>query len=69
MRKRNADIAQVLSSDSLAEAVCEQLIQAANDAGGSDNITAVVAHFGDAQEARTMAAAEAALTKEAGAVA
>jgi serine/threonine protein phosphatase PrpC len=59
------DIAQVLGSDSPAEVVCERLIQAANDAGGSDNITVVVAHFRDAKEVRTVATAEAMRTKEA----
>jgi serine/threonine protein phosphatase PrpC len=59
------DIAQGLGSELSAQGVCERLVQLANNAGGSDNITAVVAHFRDAQEAMAVAEAEAALTKEA----
>lgn len=39
------EIARVLDGDCDPEFACHRLVQAANDAGGSDNITVVVAHF------------------------
>ena len=41
----DADIVEVLSRDEEPQELCEQLIKKANDAGGHDNITAVVARF------------------------
>ncbi|MEW6568007.1 MAG: PP2C family serine/threonine-protein phosphatase [Chloroflexota bacterium] len=39
------DIARIIHSASSPQAACEQLVQAANAAGGPDNITAVLVHF------------------------
>jgi protein phosphatase len=39
------EIAQILDESSDPESACRSLMQAANDAGGRDNITVVVAHF------------------------
>ena len=39
----DADIADVLSGGGTPEAVCEELVEAANDHGGQDNITVVLA--------------------------
>ena len=39
------DIRQLLQQDKPAKALCEELIDAANRAGGFDNITAIVAQF------------------------
>ncbi len=45
-----------------AEETCKHLVQAANEAGGPDNITVVVARFQDAQKAAVVQArAEAAV--------
>jgi len=38
-------IAQVLTAETGPEQACRQLVASANDAGGKDNITAVVVHF------------------------
>ena len=43
-----AHIAAELAAADDAEAACERLVAAANDAGGRDNVTAVVARFDDA---------------------
>jgi len=40
-----------------AREICDGLVAAANEAGGSDNITAIVARFVDAREAERLAAA------------
>lgn len=40
------EIGQVLDGGHDPEPTCRQLVQAANDAGGRDNVTVVVAHFG-----------------------
>ena len=45
------ELVRHLGSAGAAQQVCERLVQAANAAGGSDNITAVVARFREAQEA------------------
>jgi serine/threonine protein phosphatase PrpC len=42
-------IRELLSEGHNAEATCRRLVEAANRAGGPDNITVVVAHFRDAQ--------------------
>lgn len=39
------DIARIIQSASSPQAACEQLMQAANAAGGPDNITAILVHF------------------------
>jgi PPM family protein phosphatase len=54
------EIAGLLGQDRSAEQTCRALVAAANAAGGSDNVTAVVAHFRDARRAAAQAAAEAA---------
>ncbi|MBU0718872.1 MAG: protein phosphatase 2C domain-containing protein [Planctomycetes bacterium] len=41
----DADVASILKEDHSAEGACLDLIEAANRAGGSDNITVVVAKF------------------------
>ncbi|MEW6218259.1 MAG: protein phosphatase 2C domain-containing protein [Thermodesulfobacteriota bacterium] len=44
----DARLAEILAAGSSAEAICNQLVDAANEAGGRDNITAVVILFGKA---------------------
>ena len=44
----DAEIAQILEAGADPEPACQHLLARANDAGGRDNITVVVAHFGDA---------------------
>jgi protein phosphatase len=43
----NAQILSALCQDLAAKETCELLVRAANQAGGKDNITVVVARFGD----------------------
>lgn len=43
-------LAALLSQPGTAEQTCQRLIDAANEAGGRDNITAVVAHFREARQ-------------------
>ena len=43
----DAQIAAILAGDASAEDACYRLINAANDAGGRDNTTVVLAHFTD----------------------
>lgn len=43
----DAQIAAILADDISAEEACQRLVNAANDAGGRDNITVVLAHFTD----------------------
>ena len=43
----DSQIREVLTVDSSAETICRQLTTAANEAGGRDNTTVVVAHFKD----------------------
>ncbi len=43
----DAQIAEILSSDTSAEDACYRLVNAANHAGGRDNVTVVLAHFTD----------------------
>jgi protein phosphatase len=64
---KDARILDVLRRDLSARQACEKLVRDANEAGGKDNITVVVAHFRDArphQHARA-AAARAAAPEEA----
>lgn len=51
-------IAGILASAGTAELACQELIAAANEDGGSDNVTAVLARFSPA-EGRSVATAEA----------
>jgi protein phosphatase len=44
----NEQIAKILAAVPEPEATCARLVAAANEAGGKDNITALVAHFGEA---------------------
>jgi serine/threonine protein phosphatase PrpC len=53
-------ITNLLGADAPAEEICHRLVRAANDAGGSDNITVVVAHFRDAQRHQEAGQAQAA---------
>lgn len=43
----DAQIAAILSGDASAQETCCRLVNAANDAGGRDNVTVVLAHFTD----------------------
>ena len=43
----DAQLAEIISGDASAEETCYRLINAANDAGGRDNVTVVLAHFTD----------------------
>jgi protein phosphatase len=43
-------IAQLLNTDVNAEEACRRLVDAANEAGGTDNITVVIARFRDRDE-------------------
>jgi serine/threonine protein phosphatase PrpC len=54
----DGEIAALLSNDTSAEEACGLLIKAANDAGGQDNTTVVLAHFTDRMYDRTKAKAE-----------
>jgi len=61
-RLRDEDLLNMLRQGGSAEEMCRRLVAAANEAGGSDNITVVVARFLDAQQQEAMthhAAAEA----------
>lgn len=44
-RVQDADLSRFLQQDRPASEICRQLIDMANDAGGNDNITAIVARF------------------------
>jgi protein phosphatase len=57
-------ILKQFTSGTSARAICANLIETANEAGGSDNITAVVARFVDAQEAERLAAEQAEQTAD-----
>jgi protein phosphatase len=45
------EIVEILRRNESARAACEQLVAAANDAGGKDNITVIVARFQDLDQA------------------
>jgi protein phosphatase len=45
----DAQLANLLAADTPSAETCRRLVEAANDAGGSDNVTVVVAHFRDAK--------------------
>ena len=50
------DLLRLLQQRGSAEQTCQRLVAAANDAGGSDNITVVVARFLDAHSPEALAA-------------
>jgi protein phosphatase len=52
-------IAELLASDLPADELCQHLVDAANKAGGTDNITIVAARFRDAKEQAEFAEEEA----------
>ncbi len=52
----DARLADLLQQGASAEESCRRLVEAANDAGGPDNITAVVARFLDADPTQAMTA-------------
>jgi serine/threonine protein phosphatase PrpC len=54
----NKEIVKLLEDGQSAEDTCRQLVNAANEAGGSDNIAVVVARFDEKAEAKAAAAAE-----------
>lgn len=54
-------IADVLKRNRVAKKTCEELVTEANDQGGKDNITVIVAHFLDAQSMISQKKEEAAL--------
>ncbi|HYT94085.1 MAG TPA: protein phosphatase 2C domain-containing protein [Gemmataceae bacterium] len=49
----DADIARLLGASHPSTETCRHLVDAANSAGGTDNITVVVAHFRDAKSQQT----------------
>lgn len=55
----DGEIRETLAADLSAEAACEKLVQMANDRGGTDNITIIVARFLDADEVPSDLQAEA----------
>jgi protein phosphatase len=59
-------ILHALAQEVPAKETCERLVHAANEAGGRDNITAVVAHFRDARQHRHAQAQAAQAVAEAG---
>jgi PPM family protein phosphatase len=70
----DAEVAKLLAADVPSAETCRALVDAANSAGGTDNVTVVVAHFRDARhqqavqhaaEAEEEPAGEAAPTREA----
>jgi protein phosphatase len=54
-RLSDANVAALLAQGGTAEQTCQRLIAAANEAGGQDNITVVVAHFLEAARAAELA--------------
>jgi protein phosphatase len=65
----DAQVRDMLDRKESAELTCQRLVALANDLGGPDNITVVVAHFLDAQQAAAQIreeAAEAPATRPAG---
>jgi len=59
-------IQNLMANAETARSACEQLVDAANEAGGSDNITVVVARFREAGEQIQQAEQEATLGRGAG---
>jgi serine/threonine protein phosphatase PrpC len=50
----DAQIARLLSAEVPSAETCRHLVDAANSAGGADNVTVVVAHFRDARRQQAM---------------
>jgi protein phosphatase len=59
----DSDMATLLDNSSSAEDACRQFVDAANQAGGSDNITVVIARFEETSEQTLVAQAESVLEK------
>jgi protein phosphatase len=57
----DGQIARSLDANTDAEGICRRLVEAANDAGGSDNVTIVVARFRERDEHPKALEAEASL--------
>lgn len=53
---RDEDLLRLLQHRGSAEEMCQRLVAAANEAGGSDNVTVVVARFLDAHSPEVLAA-------------
>jgi protein phosphatase len=60
----DAELTRLLAADEPSEQTCRRLVAAANAAGGTDNITVVVAHFRDARQQQAVAEAAAAQPME-----
>jgi protein phosphatase len=54
----DAQIASLLSAEVPSAETCRQLVDAANRAGGADNVTVVVAHFRDARSQQALQEAQ-----------
>jgi protein phosphatase len=54
-------IVQSLDGDADSHGICRQLVKAANDAGGTDNVTVVVARFLEPDKYQEVSEAEASL--------
>lgn len=69
-QRRDEDLSRLVQQGGSAEETCRRLVAAANDAGGPDNITVVVARFLDARSSEAMSAhaEEKAATRKAEAV-
>ena len=50
-----AEISETLQGEAEPEQACRRLVARANEAGGKDNVTVLVAHFHDAMEAEVSA--------------
>jgi protein phosphatase len=50
----DGEIARLLTAEVASAETCRHLVEAANCAGGEDNVTVVVAHFRDAQQQQTV---------------
>jgi protein phosphatase len=61
----DSEIRTFLDDSPHSEDACRHLVDAANRAGGSDNITVVVARFGEATEPERVAEAESVLEQRA----
>ena len=60
----DAEVTRLLGAPGTAAETCRHLVDAAKAAGGRDNITVVVAHFRDGQQAEALAAKQAAAVAE-----
>jgi len=62
----NPRLIELLTSQDSSEAICQRMIDEANNAGGSDNITVVISRFRDATDDVAAAASRGELTSEQG---